>query len=175
MWTSHSSGAIKSIEPQGRFAGYASVFGIVDHQRDMVMAGAFRTALTEPLQNIKLLWQHQWAEPIGKIDVLFEDAHGLYMEGQLLLEVARAKEAYALLKEGVLNGLSIGYRPEKFRTDPDTGVRRLEAVSLFEISLVTMPANAHARVSVVKQAVEDDYIQLLHALIGAERALITLR
>lgn len=175
MWISHTSGEVKSISPHGRFAGYASVFGVVDHQRDMVMAGAFQAALNAPLQEIKLLWQHQWAEPIGKIDVLFEDAYGLYMEGQLLLEVARAKEAYALLKEGVLNGLSIGYRPEKYRTDPDTGVRRLDAVSLYEISLVTMPANPQARVSVVKRQFKDDYAQLIHALHDAEQTLITLR
>lgn len=178
MWISHTSGAVKSIGEQGRFAGYASVFNVVDHQRDKVLAGAFRAALTEPLSQIKLLWQHQWAEPIGKIDALFEDANGLYMEASLLLNVARAKEAYSLLKEGVVGGLSIGYRPEKYRIEPDTGVRLLEEVTLFEVSLVTMPANPQACVSVVKHAVQadedEDYASLIYALRSAEERLVTL-
>ncbi len=169
--------AIKSLDEEGRFAGYASVFGVVDHQRDMVMPGAFTETAAQALSEIKLLWQHQWAEPIGKITRLFEDARGLYIEGQLLLEVARAREAYALMKEGVLRGLSIGYRPEKTRIDPDTGVRQLQRVSLFEISIVTMPANPDAQVSVVKHvshppAEQNDLAFLLTAL---ERAAMTLR
>lgn len=173
MWHAHASGEIKSLAQTGRFSGYASVFGVIDHQRDMVMRGAFSEALAKPNSEIKLLWQHQWQEPIGKIDVLYEDAHGLYIEAQLLLDVARAKEAYVLLKEGVLNGLSIGYRPERFRMDADTGVRMLSDVTLYEISLVTMPANPEARINLVKQACVEimPYASLMAALAQAEQAL----
>ena len=144
--------AIKSVDEAGRFTGYASVFGVVDHQNDVIVPNAFRGSLFGREREIKLLWQHNQAEPIGVFDVVREDARGLYVEGQLLMDVQRAKEAYALLQSGAINGLSIGYSPVRFRTDPVTKVRYLEEVELFEISLVTFPANSRAQVALVKQA-----------------------
>lgn len=141
---------IKSVSATGRFAGYASVFDLVDSQRDVMMRGAFRDTLKDRLREIKLLWQHAQGEPIGYFTAMFEDAHGLYVEGQLLLDVARAREALALMKQGVVSGLSVGYSPLRYTTDPQEGVRRLHKVALWEVSLVTFPANAASRVSVVK-------------------------
>ena len=143
---------LKSLDPQGRFAGYASVFGLVDNQRDIMQRGAFSRTLTKRLNNVKLLWQHQQDEPIGIFDIMFEDERGLYVEGTLLLEVQRAREAYALMKAGAVSGLSIGYSPVRYHIDADTGVRHLSEVDLWEVSLVTFPANAAAGVTVVKQA-----------------------
>lgn len=141
---------VKSLADVGRFAGYASVFGVVDGDRDIVQRGAFEGALHARKGNIKLLWQHQPDQPIGLIERIFEDARGLYVEGQLALNIARGREAYHLLKSGSVTGLSIGYIPVRFRRDPVTGIRTLEAVDLLEISLVTFPANAAAQVTVVK-------------------------
>lgn len=141
---------IKSLDESGKFAGYASVFDVVDNQRDVVLRGAFRDSIVARVDEIKLLWQHNQAEPIGVFDVMFEDERGLYVEGRLLLEVARAREAYALLKSGAVNGLSIGYTPVKYRMNPDSGVRELRQVDLWEVSLVTFPANDVSRVTVVK-------------------------
>ncbi|MBN8542789.1 MAG: HK97 family phage prohead protease [Alphaproteobacteria bacterium] len=146
----HAVLEIKTLSEAGAFAGYASVFGVVDSQHDMVMPGAFAFTLEKRAGQIKLLWQHLWDEPIGVLTTIFEDARGLYIEGQLLMEIARAKEAYALLKAGVVKGLSIGYTPGRWKHDPDTGVRHLQSVDLWEISLVTTPANAAAQVTVVK-------------------------
>ncbi len=143
---------IKSLDVTGRFAGYASVFDVVDNQRDSMQRGAFSETLARGIANVKLLWQHQQSEPIGVFDKIFEDAHGLYVEGRLLLDVARAKEAYALLKAGALTGLSIGYSPVRYRIDDETGVRQLTEVDLWEVSLVTFPANQAANVTVVKMA-----------------------
>jgi HK97 family phage prohead protease len=78
---------IKSLEETGRFAGYASVFGVVDSQRDVVLRGAFKHTLSGRAKEIKLLWQHQWEEPIGMVVKLFEDDKGLYVEGLLLMAV----------------------------------------------------------------------------------------
>lgn len=144
--------ALKSLDAHGRFAGYASVFDVVDNQRDVMLRGAFLRTLQKQAGGVKLLWQHQQHEPIGILDRIFEDKHGLYVEGRLLLEVARAKEAYALLKTGAISGLSIGYSPVRYRIDSETGVRRLAEVDLWEISLVTFPANEAAGITVVKQA-----------------------
>lgn len=141
---------LKSIDEDGRFAGYASVFDLVDNQRDKVLYGAFADTLKGRVGEIKLLWQHQMDEPIGYFTTMFEDTHGLYVEGQLMLEVEKAREAYVLLKQGVVTGLSIGYAPIRYSMDPDTGVRQLNQVALYEISLVTMPANEASQVTVVK-------------------------
>src|SRR5688572_6712609 len=115
--------SLKSVGEEGRFAGYASVFGIVDKQRDIVQPGAFAKTIKGRAQDIKLLWQHDFSEPVGVLTRMFEDTRGLYVEGRLLLEVARARETYALLKAGAVSGLSIGYTPIEFSIDADTGVR----------------------------------------------------
>jgi HK97 family phage prohead protease len=156
---------IKRIDEQGVFAGYASLFGVVDSQRDVVMAGAFRDTLLKRDTPIKLLWQHRLDAPLGLITQIFEDARGLYVEGRLLLEVVQAREAYALLKAGAVTGLSIGYSPRRYTRDPDTGVRKLHAIDLIEVSLVTLPANVAAQVTVVKQghAPTPDYIAFREA------------
>lgn len=152
---------LKAVDEEGRFAGYASIFGVVDNQNDRMEAGAFRETLKDNTQGIRLLWQHNFEEPIGVFTLLREDARGLYVEGKLLLDVQRAKEAHALLKAGAICGLSIGYVPVKYRIDPDTGVRVLQEVALYEVSLVTFPANSEAIVHAVKQ--DEDMSVLLRS------------
>lgn len=141
---------VKSLAADGTFEGYASVFGVVDSQRDRVHAGAFKGSLRGRDKPVQLLWQHQWDKPIGVITALFEDARGLYLKGKLLMEVAQAREAYALMKAGVVRGLSIGYSVKRSRRNVDSCVRELLDLNLWEISLVTQPANEAAQVTVVK-------------------------
>ena len=148
----HFTLELKTLDNAGRFAGYASVFDVVDNQSDVMLRGAFTRTLDGRSSEIKLLWQHQQHEPIGLFDRMFEDEHGLYVEGRLLLSVQRAQEAHTLLKARAINGLSIGYSPVRYRIDPDTGVRYLAEVDLWEVSLVTFPANDAANVTVVKQS-----------------------
>lgn len=162
---------LKHIDDKGNFAGYASVFNVVDNQNDMMLEGAFTATLEDGKHNVKLLWQHNIDEPIGVFTLLREDARGLYVEGRLLLDIQRAKEAHALLKAGAIAGLSIGYVPVRYRIDPLTGVRLLEEVALFEISLVTFPANAEATVHAVKH--EDVCLSRLAKAL--ERASAALR
>lgn len=155
---------MKSIREDGTFEGYASVFGVIDSQRDRVHAGAFKASIAGCDKPVQLLWQHQWDKPIGVITALFEDARGLYLKGKLLLDVAQAKEAYALLKAGVVRGLSIGYSVKRSRRNPDSGVRELLDLNLWEISLVTQPANEAALVTVVKSRITDDMEALSQAI-----------
>ncbi len=161
---------IKSLSEDGRFAGYASVFDLTDTQRDVMRKGAFLQSLAQRKYPVQLLWQHQWESPIGVIRQLFEDKHGLYVEGTLLLDVARAKEAHALLKAGAIRGMSIGYTVKRARRDMDRGVRELLEVELWEVSLVTLPANEAAQVTVVKS--HDSWMALNRALVWAERTLL---
>jgi HK97 family phage prohead protease len=141
---------VKRLQEDGAFAGYASVFGHIDSQLDMVLPGAFRKTLAKRGADIKLLWQHNVQEPIGIFTRIEEDERGLYVEGRLLLEVQKAREAYSLLKAGAVRGLSIGYVASRFSVHEETDVRRISELELYEISLVTFPANDKAQITQVK-------------------------
>ena len=136
----------------GHFTGYASLFGVPDLGRDVVAPGAFAASLAaRGAAGIRMLWQHDPAEPVGRWLSLREDSRGLRVAGQLNLAVQRARELDALLREGSLDGLSIGFRT--VRAQPQRGgLRRLEAIDLWEISLVTFPLQAGARIAAPTQA-----------------------
>jgi HK97 family phage prohead protease len=142
-----------SIDSDGTVIGYASLFGEVDAARDMVMPGAFADSLRQrDIRRVPMLFQHDPAEPIGIWLELREDYRGLYARGRLIPEVMRAREILALLRAGTADGLSIGFRTTRARVDPRTRVRKLFDVDLWEISIVTFPLLAGARVRAVKEA-----------------------
>jgi Escherichia/Staphylococcus phage prohead protease len=144
----------KDISETGIIKGYASVFDRVDLHKDVIERGAFRKSLNDwrvQEEWPKMLWHHDTANPIGVWTYMQEDRHGLYVEGQLMLEVQKAKEIYALLKAGAINGLSIGFCVNKSKTDAKRRVRVLTDIALHEISLVTFGANPDAKVTDVKE------------------------
>jgi len=146
---------LKSVEADGTFSGYASLFGTVDLGQDLVMPGAFRDSLkARGVRGVKLLFQHDPDEPIGVWLELAEDARGLFARGRLMPEVTRAREVLSLMRAGALDGLSIGFRTVQGRTYPKSGVRRLDKIDLWEISVVTFPMLPDARVSTVKRRPE---------------------
>lgn len=146
------------------FEGYGSVFDTVDSYSDTIVKGAFKQTLKEwkaRKKLPKLLLQHGGGGffsmnaddmvPIGKWEEMREDDHGLFVRGRLFdIDTDRAKSTYAALREGELDGLSIGFRTRKFKMDEETGIRTLTDIQLFEVSLVTFPANDPARVTTVK-------------------------
>ncbi len=142
---------LKSTTAEGVFEGYASIFDEVDDGRDVIRPGAFAKTLLErsPL-GIKLLWQHNPTEPIGTIEVIYEDECGLFVRGRLEMTVKRAEEALALMKAGALDGLSIGYHTVTSHVEEKSGVRVLEELELWEVSLVTFPMQRMARVAYFK-------------------------
>ena len=116
------------------------------------MPGAFAASLKRLAgrgDKVRMLWQHDPAKPIGVWDEIREDAKGLWVRGRLLPEVAQAREAVALIEAGAIEGLSIGYRTLRATRD-EKGRRMLAEVELWEVSLVTFPANDPARVSDVR-------------------------
>ena len=129
-----------SVTGDGAVEGYASLFGEVDQARDMVMPGAFtQTVQNRGLRRIPMLFQHDPSEPVGIWLELREDWRGLWARGRLIPEVARGSELKALVREGAIDGLSIGYRTVRGRIDPKTRFRRLNQVDLWEVSIVTFP------------------------------------
>jgi HK97 family phage prohead protease len=139
------------LAADGSIEGYASLFGEMDQARDMVMPGAFTQTLKQRgLRKIPMLFQHDPSEPVGVWLDLAEDFRGLRARGRLIPDVARGRELLALLREGAIDGLSIGYRTVRGQIDPKTRVRRLYQVDLWEISIVTFPLLQGARVGAVK-------------------------
>lgn len=142
-----------ALSPDGVIEGYASLFGEVDQARDMVMPGAFTQTLKQRgLRKIPMLFQHDPSEPVGVWLELREDLRGLWARGRLIPDVNRARELYALLRAGALDGLSIGYHTQRGAIEPRTRIRKLYQVDLWEISVVTFPLLHGARVATVKQA-----------------------
>lgn len=145
------------------FEGYASIFGVADHDDEVIAKGAFKATLREWKAKgklPKLLLQHGFGffgggavdmVPIGKWEEMREDDTGLFARGRLFdVETDRVKAVYAAMKEGELDGLSIGFRMRKFKIDQQTGIRTLTDIELWETSIVTFPANNAARISAVK-------------------------
>lgn len=147
---------IKALKETGEFEGYGSTFGgEPDAYGDVIAPGAYTDSLaahrakgTMP----KLFWQHNADEPIGKWVGAAEDGRGLLLQGKLNMDVQRGREAYALLKAGDIDGLSIGYRIKSYSVDTETGVWTLEKLDLVEVSIVSVGANENAVVQSVKAA-----------------------
>ena len=154
MEQKHFTGSleIKSLDDGGFFEGYASVFGVQDSDGDVIVKGAFKESLDEfkaAGRMPKMLWQHDTRQIVGKWMEMFEDDIGLYVKGRCILEVRQGQEAYALLKEGVLDALSVGFN---IPAGGATGMRGLviEKADLMETSLVTFGANPLALITNVK-------------------------
>ena len=86
-----------------RFAGYAAIFDRPDRGGDVVRAGAFARSLKRGAGAVPLLWQHEPARPVGRIEYLREDGRGLRVIARLSAGAA-GREAAALLKEGAVAG-----------------------------------------------------------------------
>jgi len=143
---------LKRVAMDGSFSGYASIFGQEDMGHDIVMPGAFAESLKKRgSSGIKLLFQHDPNEPIGVWQEIREDGRGLWVRGQLMTDVARAREVLSLMRAGAIDGLSIGFRTVSGRSDAKTGVRRLFKIDLWEISIVTFPMLPEARIDAVKR------------------------
>jgi HK97 family phage prohead protease len=141
----------KAISEEGEFTGYAAIFNNEDLGRDVIVPGAFAKSLqSRPAGKVKMLRQHDTAEPIGVWLDLAEDKKGLRAKGKLILDTVKGRETYALMRAGALDGLSIGFRTLKDRFDRQKGIRYLEQVDVPEISIVTFPMNPRAVVSNVK-------------------------
>lgn len=145
-------------DSSGTFEGLLSVFGEEDSYSDIVVKGAFSHTLKEHRTKGRmpaLLWQHDAREPIGVFREMRETDQGLFVKGELFVDdIPKAKQAYRLLKEGGLSGMSIGFKTVDSEIKAN-GVRLLKEIELMEGSLVTFPALDSARVMDVKSAPKD--------------------
>ena len=151
---------IKSLDEGGYFEGYASVFGVQDSDGDVIVKGAFTKTLGTG-KKPKMLWQHDTREIIGKWAELSEDDNGLWVKGSLIMETQRCREAYALLKAGVLDAMSVGFNIVGAGQGEAMRGRVIDEVDLWEISLVTWGANPAALVTNVKHDTIKDFERFL--------------
>lgn len=170
----HKSFSFKadSLE-DGEFTGHAAVFGNLDSYGDIIAPGAFNETLQSFKMDGVVAWQHDWRTPIGKPVETYEDNKGLYIKGKIS-DTQAGRDALTLLRDNVIGKMSIGYQTLESEWFDDTnklkdfavsvgmqldlskleaihgGVRVLKKVKLFEVSLVTVPANDQASITAVK-------------------------
>lgn len=151
---------IKEADGAGQFSGYASVFNIEDSYHDIILPSAFsRTLQRENAKDeIKMLWQHSHDKPIGHFNVIKEDSVGLYVEGQIMLDIQQGREAYELIKQKSVSGLSIGYIVRDADYDSKNNIRIIKDIELFEISIVTFPANKYSNILQCKSRVSEELL-----------------
>jgi uncharacterized protein len=130
-------------------SGYASVFDIQDSQRDIIKKGAFSQVVENFSQGkpIPLLWQHMSDKPIGVIEKIEEDNYGLYIVAKITPNIRCGMEALELIKSRVICSFSIGYTPTEHFIDYDRDIRIIKTIDLWEISLVTFPANQYSNIT----------------------------
>lgn len=144
---------VSSVDDTGILKGYGSVFNNVDLYKEKIAPGAFVDTLaahskagTMPA----MLWQH-WSDQVpGVWTSMAEDKRGLKVDGEFILDTQLGKEAHVLTKRKAVNGLSIGFITKKSERDEESGIRTLLAIDLWEVSIVTFPANTKARITDVK-------------------------
>lgn len=141
--------------------GYGSVFGNVDSYGDIVAKGAFSDSLkahSEKGTAPAMLWQHNPDWPIGKWTEIREDDRGLYLKGEFA-DTQQGRDTRALARMGAITGMSIGFMTKGADMDRESGVRTIKQADLWEVSLVTFPANDAARV-IEARAVEIETMEV---------------
>lgn len=141
---------IKSVDEDERIIRGLATTIEADRSGDIVEPEGAEFKLPLPL-----LWQHNHDKPIGKVIKANVTASGIEIEAQLAkvdeegILSERLKEAWQSIKTGLVNGLSIGFRPIEYSFLDDGGIR-FSRWEWYELSTVTIPANAQATIQNIK-------------------------
>lgn len=147
------------VTADGAFSGYGAVFDNLDSHRDVIRRGAFDKSLRAwrikgRFPAMRLMHGSSGNPfayddlPVGVWTVMREDSKGLWVEGRLLaLETDQGKRLLSLMRAGVLDGLSIGFVPERTSVGKGGVKRYLDEIDLRELSIVDEPSNDLARVA----------------------------
>ncbi len=155
-----------------QLSGYASVFGNLDHQGDIICHGAFAQSVSKHTSgqfSIKFLWQHDHKKPIGVINTIYEDQKGLFVQAQINGSVNAGQEAIELIKQKAIDSFSIGFNVSKSNLN-QKGERQITECQLWEISVVTFPANCQAKMSGYKS----DSIKLANIITNKAKTIFIL-
>lgn len=138
---------------EGTLSGYGSVFNNVDWYKEKIAPGAFEATLSAHAKAgtmPAMLWQHFTDQVPGVWSTMSEDKRGLKTNGEFIRETQLGKEAHILTMKKAVNGLSIGFMTKRSERDEESGIRTLLEIDLWEVSIVTFPANPKARITGVK-------------------------
>lgn len=125
-----------------RIEGYASLFDQIDLSNDCFVSGAFK-----PIKQVRMLWQHDPEQVVGHWNSISQDGNGLFVTGEIS---ARSEDLISLVKDGVIDGLSVGFKTIK--SHRKNGVRKIKEASLWEVSLVTFPMLQTAKFKICQTA-----------------------
>jgi len=155
------------------FIGYGSTFNNIDRGNDIIMPGAFRESLSKITP--KLLWQHDHSEPLGIFTEIFEDAKGLYIKGKMpKADTFVSERVIPQMKIGSINSMSIGFNIDEEVEERigDTTIRQIRKLTLWEVSLVTIPMNAEATIEDVKSLSPFQHFKKLEKIEQSEQSLV---
>ncbi len=148
------AGGIEDLDiKSNKVTGYASTFGNVDSDGDMMMPGAFTKSLADPGKRQLHLYQHDSYRPLASVKggslQLSEDAKGLKFESQIV-DTSWGKDVMKLIEAKVLNENSIGFQVMRSRMSKADSAgaqeryRELHELKLFEVSSCSWGANDQA-------------------------------
>lgn len=140
------SWSVKGIDETGYVEGLGAAFNNVDFGGDRILRGAFQKTLSGR-NGVPMLLYHDMRRPVGKWSELSESDDGLLVKGKISIKTREGGEAYELVKDGALSGLSIGYDVPKDGKRMAGKVRELLDLILHEVSLVTIGMNPDAGVT----------------------------
>jgi HK97 family phage prohead protease len=143
-------------EANGIVSGYGSIFGNIDSDNDIILAGAYSKTLKENGSRVRYCNQHRIDQPLGKFTELREDGTGLYFVAEVP-KTRMGEDVLLLMKNGVITENSVGIMPivKSYRSD---GVRELKEVKLYEISCVTLAANPMALITDAKGEIDQELL-----------------
>lgn len=139
---------------EGIITAYAAAFGNLDSYRDKITPGAFTKTIQERAPKIKVLFNHDPGQIVGKPQGMTQDNYGLLTATKMSM-TQLGRDVLALAEEGAISELSIGYVPMKFQEGQDDEgryFRELTEIKLYEYSFVTFPANEAAVITAIKNA-----------------------
>ena len=142
-----------TLTDRGQIEGYASVFGSVAETwiPTVFEPGTWTKTLKEHFSRVRILWQHSTDDPIGLPLEMREDKKSLWVKGQLS-ETAKIADYRTLLRDGVVDSISVGFDPithflEERANVPGGILRHITEAALWEWSVVTFPADSQAIIS----------------------------
>lgn len=165
----HSTFIIKSFDEEERVIKGIASTPEVDREGDVVEPKGGRFKLPLPL-----LAQHDHSQPVGQVISATVTDEGIEIEAQLAKGsgLPYVERVWRQVKAGLLRGLSIGFMADG--VEPTKSGRRFTSWSWHELSLVTIPANAGASVSTVKQY-DVDGIDLEEQLLESEAKALDVK
>jgi len=150
------------------FEGYASAFDNMDSHQDIIVKGAFAKTIKES-KRVKVLWQHDPQQPIGKPIAMSEDSKGLHVKAKIS-NTSLGKDVVQLIKDGVIDELSIGFNTIKDEWDQKSGARIIKEVKLWEFSPVTFASNDQAGILGIKSQLAPNLDKLQNWINGELKA-----